>query len=855
MGSFCTAEPATSTTETESSQQYTPAAIQQMQDLWQQVWQAGQTPFTPYTEPMVADINATQQGGINQITGAPSYLDAAQGFVNQGAAPISDADIARYYNPYQRDVIDATRRNFAENNAQQQNQIVGNAALKNALGGNRVSVAQAEAARQQKLAQDPVIAQMEQQGFLQALQAAQADRAAQAQAGYQTGALHNAALAGGQAQIGAGSLLQGNQQQQLNAAFQEFLRAQMFPYQNAQFLTSTGLPVLSAMGGSQTGSSSSNTVSQPAGQSPLQTAVGLGTTAAGLMGGNPFAFLGGMGSLGAGQMGPGMGGSSYSIGYGGQNVPVFRRGGAVRPRYRTGGFVHRVAELRQAMRRGGAIRMPSYAAGGYVYNNDEPSPLDPPSGMDRDLAIRTILEEAANQGPRGMQAVAGVIRNRAVDGAFGGGSPTGVVTAPKQFEPWNTPAGRARIMAHDPNSPAYAAAGEALDRAYTGDDPTRGATHFYSPSAQAALGRQAPAWDDGSGEDIGDHRFFRLPGGPGSSGGLRVTDASAQGRTLNPLLNPLMRQTPAEAPAGGLSEEARMALIAAGLGILASKNPHALGAIGEGGLVGIKQYTTGRQTKAKNELAARKLLQDAEQFAQGLDVRKKTLAESKRYHDILSEDRRDALRERERAAKERSEDRRDAAARTAYPGEGLDENGQTVKGLYQFNPETREYDFKPGKVIHKGATGGTREGQTERLISELRKENPKLTYQEALALTKRAPNADQATLRRESLALSAAKADIEYLRDPRGTLEKWRKEYGLPGAATVPADEVAPAAPSAPAAPPPPAAPGKSGALKPMPAEALAKAKAAIDAGKDRKAVEQRMREWAKKNGFEFSGL
>lgn len=43
-----------------------------------------------------------------------------------------------------------------------------------------------------------------------------------------------------------------------------------------------------------------------------------------------------------------------------------------------------------------------------------------------------------------------------------------------------------------------------------GQDPTGGADHFYSPTLQAKLGRRAPAWDNGSGQDIGRHRFFKL---------------------------------------------------------------------------------------------------------------------------------------------------------------------------------------------------------------------------------------------------------------------------------------------------------------------------------------------------------
>jgi hypothetical protein len=173
-----------------------------------------------------------------------------------------------------------------------------------------------------------------------------------------------------------------------------------------------------------------------------------------------------------------------------------------------------------------ARQAPVASAPNRVYGNDEASPLDPPSGIDRDRVIRTVVAEAGNQGPVGMQSVAGVIRNRAVNGGFGGNTPSGVVTAPNQFEPWNTAEGRARMEAIDPNSAQYRQAASALDRAYTGDDPTGGATHFYAPKAQAALGRAAPSWDDGTGRDIGDHRFF---GGVPQDG---ATDMSARARDV-----------------------------------------------------------------------------------------------------------------------------------------------------------------------------------------------------------------------------------------------------------------------------------------------------------------------------------
>lgn len=150
---------------------------------------------------------------------------------------------------------------------------------------------------------------------------------------------------------------------------------------------------------------------------------------------------------------------------------------------------------------------------GKIYINDEPSPLDPPSGADRQAMVQTILGEAADQGLIGEQAVASVIRNRAINGGYGGDTPQGVVQAPNQFEPWNTQAGRNRMAAAASNPAQAAQADAAIALAYgeggnAPADPTNGATHFYGPKVQAALGRRPPSWDNGTGVDIGGHRFF-----------------------------------------------------------------------------------------------------------------------------------------------------------------------------------------------------------------------------------------------------------------------------------------------------------------------------------------------------------
>jgi len=138
--------------------------------------------------------------------------------------------------------------------------------------------------------------------------------------------------------------------------------------------------------------------------------------------------------------------------------------------------------------------------------NPIPSPLDPPNEKDMKIAAALVQAEAGNQGSVGQQAVAAALRNRA---AQTGLSVPQVAAQPGQFES----VGSGSINKYGPGTPGYDKAVAAVERAYTGDDPTRGAVNFYAPGAQASLarkdGRPAVAkFDNGNGVDIGDQRFF-----------------------------------------------------------------------------------------------------------------------------------------------------------------------------------------------------------------------------------------------------------------------------------------------------------------------------------------------------------
>jgi hypothetical protein len=153
------------------------------------------------------------------------------------------------------------------------------------------------------------------------------------------------------------------------------------------------------------------------------------------------------------------------------------------------------------------------------------APLSPyiatnlPAGItpEEDQYVRTVYGEARGEPVAGQQAVAYTIRNRSKSG---GESSQDVIFRPNAYEPWNNPTTRAQLEALDPNSADYQKILTGVVRPVMSgqaQDPTGGATHFYSPKAQAALGRETPSWATGNQTTIGGHTFF-YPGYSAASG-------------------------------------------------------------------------------------------------------------------------------------------------------------------------------------------------------------------------------------------------------------------------------------------------------------------------------------------------
>lgn len=150
----------------------------------------------------------------------------------------------------------------------------------------------------------------------------------------------------------------------------------------------------------------------------------------------------------------------------------------------------------------------------------------------RQYLIRTMLGEAANQSDEGMAGVAHVILNRAKDDRWGN-DVRSVVLAKNQFEPWNDPAAKKRMLGYRTDSEEYQRAARIADGVLSGDiaDMTGGADHFLNADiVRQRRGGSLPSWAEqmwDTRQVIGDHTFLGGSGADtlaGDDGWVEVTD-------------------------------------------------------------------------------------------------------------------------------------------------------------------------------------------------------------------------------------------------------------------------------------------------------------------------------------------
>lgn len=247
--------------------------------------------FTPQQQQAFQTIQNAQGIGIPYINSAAQQYGAATTPLWDNLPKFSSDTLQQYLNPYTENVTSTLTDLYSDQNKRQFSQIAGNAAMNNAYGGDREIVAEALAAGEQQRAQAPVLAQVQQQGYQQAvgqfndqqkqqLAADQANAWIGLQAGQGLAGLgaeaQSLALTGAQGLLGAGGLQQQLAQQQMNIPYQQFIQTQGYPYSQLGFLA----PIVQGTGSLSGGR---GTTTYP-GPSTISQLAGLGTAGAGIYG-------------------------------------------------------------------------------------------------------------------------------------------------------------------------------------------------------------------------------------------------------------------------------------------------------------------------------------------------------------------------------------------------------------------------------------------------------------------------------------------------------------------------------------------------------------------------------------------
>jgi hypothetical protein len=647
-----------------TAQTSTPVNSAALQQIYGQVANAAQTPYTPYNGQLVAPVNAQQTAGINNINMAANqaqpYYTQAAGLASGAANPLTAAQIQQYQNPYTQNVVNATQAEFNDQNAQQQNSLKGSAAAQGALGGDRQAVAQAQLAGQQQLTQAPTIANLYANSYNSGLQTAGQQfqqnplAAASSIAGIGAGA-QGAALQGAGAQINAGTLQQQTQQAADTANYGQYQAAQGFPYQSAAFLEQYGLPAALGQGTTSYGNQ------QTQGPANLAPYLGAGVAGAGLFlkdggevegyapgGGvgyitspqgyilgnqgyipntspsnstfqapslsflkpssqsstaNPFS---GTGSGGTGGLTSSLQNNFGSASFGGGNVLSDDAWGGDKSNplpglsasdygYKVGGLVHAIHEIHKTIKRsrGGAVSanttpFEGFDDGGVPSFDDRFQPaVDNPFG---DLTRGQALMLAAKDG------------TLAPDTIPGGEPPP----APPQPSPAASPV-------INPDQPYR------LDGTYTGgmNPALRSDASMPGPGGEAPNPMSLPRQITNPDNEPDEQPLSAM----GYAGNPMQVAPPAQTATSNSDATP-------EGHSGLLglnwSDKTRQALLAAGLGIMASRSPFLGVALGEGGLQGLKNYSE----STKQEIEAAEKAAERAQSQQRIDLQAKQIAQN-----------------------------------------------------------------------------------------------------------------------------------------------------------------------------------------------------------------------------------
>ena len=242
--------------------------------------------------PTVAGQDALQTAAYQQATDATKGLGAYQPYLTKAGAaaddltgltgPLTGAQQTAYMSPYQTQVMDTALAEFDKQAAMRQQSISDAAVGIGGFGGGREGVMQAEYQSASDKNRAALQAQMLQQGFQQAQQARQQDYTNLTGIANLQANLGQTAQTGAQRQIAGLGTLGGVQQAQTQAEIDAARQgSQMAVLEPQQRLGTLGSGVIGLMGGTQ---GMGTTYQQTPQSSPLASALGIGSTLAGIYG-------------------------------------------------------------------------------------------------------------------------------------------------------------------------------------------------------------------------------------------------------------------------------------------------------------------------------------------------------------------------------------------------------------------------------------------------------------------------------------------------------------------------------------------------------------------------------------------
>ena len=248
--------------------------------------------YIPYTGPRLAAMSQAEKDAIARAQAQTDIAgtQAGQAFTAATAAgaPIGQADLQRYMDPYMTSVADIAAREARRQSAIEQQGIAAQSAQAGAFGGSRQAVLEAERQRNLQQGISDIYTQAQQQAFQTALGAAQQERQQQLQSalGMGTTAVQQQALQQSefQQQMGIGGLQRQMDQLGLDVGYETFLQERNYPKEQLGFYSNIlrGTPY----------SETRTTIGQVPQPSFFQQAAGLGISslgAAGSLGWQPFA--------------------------------------------------------------------------------------------------------------------------------------------------------------------------------------------------------------------------------------------------------------------------------------------------------------------------------------------------------------------------------------------------------------------------------------------------------------------------------------------------------------------------------------------------------------------------------------